>query len=301
MRNRILLPLLAAVAATVLAGCGGDPLDEDGGDPAASGTVRVGSANFTENIVLAEIYAQALDGAGVQTETDLNVGTRERYLPALEEGELDLVPEYTGALLVYLDEEATVSSSEEVYAALQDALPEGLTALEPAEAEDKDALVVTEETAAEFDLSSIEDLAAVDDQLVLGGPPEFQERVQGVPGLERVYGIEFSDFRELDTGTLSVTGLQDGDVDVANIFTTNPAIEENGFVVLEDPENLFSAQQVVPVINSDKVTDTVEQTLNDVSAALTTEGLTALNRRVDVDKENPDDVAADWLEENGLL
>ncbi|MDP9443782.1 MAG: ABC transporter substrate-binding protein [Actinomycetota bacterium] len=297
------LAALAATALLTLGACGGDPLQEDDGSAsaAAGGPLVVGSADFTENIILAEIYAQALEAAGVQTETNLNIGSRETYIPGLRDGSIDLIPEYTGALLVYLEEDATPSGSEEVYAALQDALPESLTVLEPSDAEDKDALVVTQETAEQYDLEAIPDLKGVAGDLVLGGPPEFQDRVQGVLGLRDVYGIEFSDFQELDTGTLSVTGLQDGDVDVANIFTTNPAIEVNDFVVLEDPEDLFSAQNIVPLIRSDRLTDEAESTLNEVSDALTTEGVTELIRRVDIDKENPDDVAGSWLEDNGLV
>jgi osmoprotectant transport system substrate-binding protein len=297
---------LAALALTagVLAACGGeeeDPLAGSGGEEAPSDTIVVGSANFSENVVLAEIYAQALDAAGVQTDKRLNIGSRETYIPALQDGSIDLIPEYTGNTLLYFDDSATATESDEVYSALQDALPEGYTVLEPSEAEDKDVIVVRQETAEKFDLTSIADLEPVAGDMVVGGSPEFEERRAGLAGLEEVYGLEFAEFKTLDVaGPLTVSALKDGDVDVTQLFSTQPSIEENGFVALEDPENIFIAQNVVPLINEEKVTDEVEETLNAVSAELDTEQLSTLVSRVDVDNENPRDVAADWLSQAGL-
>lgn len=295
-----------ALTAGLLVACGGgdeeDPLAGSNGDEAPSDTIVVGSANFSENVILAEIYAQALDAAGVQTDTRLNIGSRETYIPALQDGSIDLIPEYTGNTLLYFDESATATESEEVYGALPDALPEGYTVLEQSEAEDKDVIVVRQETAEEFDLTSIADLEPVAGDMVVGGSPEFEERHAGLVGLEEVYGLEFAEFKTLDVaGPLTVTALNDGDVDVTNLFSTQPSIEENGFVVLEDPESIFIAQNIVPLINEEKVTDDVEQTLNEVSAELDTEQLSELLKRVDVDNENPRDVAGDWLSEAGLV
>lgn len=296
---------LAALALTagLLAACGGeeDPLGGSSGEQAPSDTIVVGSANFSENVILAEIYAQALDAAGVQTEKQLNIGSRETYIPALQDGSIDLIPEYTGNTLLYFDESASATESDEVYSALQDALPEGYTVLEPSEAEDKDVIVVRQETAERYDLTSIADLKPVAGDMVVGGSPEFEERRAGLAGLEEVYGLEFAEFKTLDVGgPLTVAALKDGDVDVTQLFSTQPSIEENNFVPLEDPKNIFIAQNVVPLINEDKLTDDVEQTLNAVSAELDTEQLSELVRRVDVDNENPRDVAADWLGQAGL-
>lgn len=292
------------LTAGLLAACGGggsDPLEGSSGDEAPSDTIVVGSANFSENIILAEIYAQALDSAGVKTEKKLNIGSRETYIPALQDGSIDLIPEYTGNLLLYFNADTKATESEEVYQALQEALPGPLVALEKSSAEDKDVLVVRQETAQKYDLKSISDLKSVDDQLVVGGSPEFAERIPGLKGLQEIYGLDFKDFKTLDAaGPLTVTALKDGDVDVTQLFSTQPSIEQNNFVALEDPKHIHIAQNVVPLASKDKVTPTVEKTLNEVSAKLTTEGLSTLVKRVDVDKENPRDVAADWLQQNGV-
>ncbi|MGH3383231.1 MAG: ABC transporter substrate-binding protein [Nocardioidaceae bacterium] len=300
-----------ALAAGLLAACGGggdgggDPLSDGGGEgcQASSGdSIVIGSANFSENVLLAEIYAGALEAAGVTVEKKLNIGSRETLIPALKDGSIDLVPEYTGNLLTYLDENADEAESDAVYEALGEAVPDGCQVLEQSPAEDKDALVVTKETAESQSLATIPDLQPVAGDLVAGGSSEFETRRAGLEGLKEVYDIEFGEFKTLDPGgPLSVEGLLKGDVDVVNLFTTNPVIETEGLVVLEDPESLFSAQNVVPLITEEKATDEVTEALNGVSSALDTEQLIALMKRVDVDKENPADVASAWLTEAGLV
>lgn len=313
--------LLALSATLAVSACGGgDPLDadgpaggttDDGGqtdaggqtDEGASsgdvGTVVVGSANFPENELLAEIYAAALSDAGVEVSTTLNIGSRETYMAGLEDGSIDLIPEYTGGLATFLNPEITATSSEDVLQEAQDNLPEGLQLLEISQAEDKDALVVTRETAEELGLTSIADLEGTAEDLVLGGPPEFETRPNGVDGLRDVYGVEFGQFRSLAAGSnLTVQALRNGQVDAANIFTTDPAIEENDFVVLEDPESLFAAQNIVPLISSDVVNPTVEEALDAVSAALTTENLTAMMVQVVSEGEDPADVAREFVDAN---
>lgn len=305
---------LSAVLALSSCGGGGDPLDTDtsaGGGGASSpataeppgsaeaGTITVGSANFPENELLAEIYAAALTGAGVEVETTLNIGSRETYMAGLEDGSIQLIPEYIGGLATYLNPEITVTSSQEVLDDALGNLPDGLELLEMSEAEDKDALVVTRQTAEELGLSSIADLAGQEGDLVLGGPPEFETRPNGVAGLEQVYGLTFGQFRSLAAGAnLTVQALANGQVDAANIFTTDPAIAENDFVVLDDPESLFAAQNVVPLISAQAATPAAVEALNAVSAALTTENLTAMMVRVVTDGEDPADVAADFVAEN---
>lgn len=292
--------LLAALASTLaLSACGGggDPLaQDDGSTSGADGdSLIVGSANFPENVLLAEIYAAALSDAGVPVTTQLGIGNREAYMEGLEDGSIDLIPEYTGNLTLYLNEGAEATESDAVYAELQEALPENLTVLDKAEAEDKDSVVVTAETAAEFDLVSIGDLKAQAPNMVLGGPPEWRDRFTGVPGLLEVYGLEFSSFKPLDAGsTLTVEALNGGQIDAGNIFSTDPAIAQNEFVVLEDPESLFAAQNVVPLIATDKVTPEVEKALNDVSAGLTTENLTEM--MVKVADTEPSVVAREFVD-----
>ncbi len=309
MKRTALLTSLVATAALGLAGCGGDedPLASSGGDGSSDGgskgSVVVGSANFPENALLAEIYAGALDAAGVETSTKLNIGSREVYLKALEPGDasVDIMPEYTGVLRDYFDPKTTGTASDEVYAELQDALPDYLTVLEASTAEDKDGVVVTQETADKYDLESIGDLAPVAGDLTLGGPPEWKTRETGVPGLKKVYDVEFGDFRALDAGgPLTLRALLNGQVDAGNLFTTDPNIAAKDLVVLDDPESLFAAQNVVPLVREEALTDTIESTLNDVSAALDTDKLGDLVSRVVIDKEDPEDVAADFLQQEGL-
>lgn len=300
-------PLLAAAvttAALALAGCGSDdPLAEEpeGDGGGGGGTVVVGSANFPENELLMEIYAGALEGAGVDVETKPNIGAREAYIAGIEDGSIDVIPEYTGNLRLYFDENASASEPEQVYEELKAALPEGMTVLDYAEAQDKDAVVVTQETADEYSLTEIGDLADVAGDLTLGGPPEWKTRQTGVPGLEELYGVTFGDFVELDAGgPLTLKALLEGRIDAGNLFSTDPNVAAEGLVVLEDPEALFAAQNVVPLLRSEVVTDDVETALNDVSAKLDTDTLGELVSRVVIDKEDAEDVAADFLSEAGL-
>jgi osmoprotectant transport system substrate-binding protein len=312
MKRNSVLASVTAVAVLGLAGCGGDsdPLETDTGSGSGSGSgddaaLVVGSANFPESVLLAEIYAGALSGAGVEASTRPNIGSRETYLPGLLDGSIDVFPEYTGTLRDYFaleaGEEVTGTEPEDVYEELKNVLPDELTALAYAEAEDKDAVVVTRETADEHSLTTIGDLAPVAGDLTLGGPPEWKTRATGVPGLKKVYGVEFGDFIELDAGgPLTLEALLNGRIDAGNLFTTNPSIAAEDLVVLEDPESLFAAQNIVPLLRTDAVTDDATTALEEVSSALDTELLGELVTRVVIDKEDPEDVAADFLSEAGL-
>jgi len=305
--KRSMIALAGSLAAALtLTACGGssNPVGNQPptGQPAASDTIKVGSANFTENVLLAEIYAQALAAKGVKVEKSLNIGSRETYFPGLQDGSIDLIPDYTGNLLQHVDKAATATSSDDVYAQLQQKLPPTLTVLDQSAAEDKDAVVVTAQTAQQYNAKSIEDLAANCGQIVFGGPPEFQTRPYGTPGLEKIYNCKFKEFRSLDAGgPLTVKALTDGTIQAADLFTTDATITQNGWVILEDPKNNFAAQNVVPLINKAKASDTVKQVLNAVSAKLTTENLTELNAKAGAaDKPNPETVAKEWLTANGL-
>lgn len=298
----VTLPLAAAGLLTLSACGGGDPLAEDDQTAQGDGSVTVGSADFPESQIIAELYAGVLQDAGIEVSTEPGIGAREAYIGAVEDGSIDLVPDYTGNLLLYMDSESSAASAEEIMGELPDALPEGLTVLEPSEAENKDAMVVTQETADEYSLSSISDMTAVCDQLVIAGPPEFQERAYGLPGLEDNYDCVPQSFEPINDGggSLTVNALTDGDVDVADIFTTTPAIQEQDLVVLEDPENNFIAQQVIPLAAADRLPDGAEEALNELSAMLTTEDLIELNQAVSGDGAvSPQQAAQDWLSENG--
>ena len=306
--SKKLLASIAIIGAAglALAGCAGDPLaSDDTGSDGDSSTIAIGSANFPESELLAEIYAQALEAAGVEVTRSFNIGARELYLAALEDGSIDLLPEYNGALLSALIEGGApegVTSPEEVYDALQDVLPEGIVTLPQAEAEDKDTLSVTAETAEEYGLATIDDLVPIAGELVIAAGPEWAERYQGLVGLKELYGLEFKEFLPLDAGgPLTLDALLTDQAQVANIFSTDSAIETENLVVLEDTKNLYLAENIVPVIRESKVTDDVTAALNGVSEALTTENLTEYLAMVQVDKKSSAEVATAFLTEYGLI
>ncbi|WP_345207562.1 ABC transporter substrate-binding protein [Fodinibacter luteus] len=299
---------IALLAASVLGltACGGgsDPLASD--SPAASATggggtgepIVVGGANFSESTLLAEIYAGALRAKGLDASTKLNIGSREIYLRALEDNSVQVFPEYTGALALYYDKAFTGTDADEVYAHVQEVIPDTLAVLEKSAAEDNDSIVVTADTASANNLTTIDDLKGVAGDLALAAPPEFKERPQGIPGLEKTYGVVFGSFRPL-TGQGIVQALKNGQVDAANIFSTDPAIAANGFVQLEDTKRLFGSQNIVPLVRADRA-DEVKDALNAVSAKLTTESIAAMLKQTDIDKKDPKAVAQEFLTTNDL-
>jgi osmoprotectant transport system substrate-binding protein len=302
---KIALALAAAAALMTTAACGdsgGDPLatgssSSDGG----GGTLKVGSADFPESALLAEIYAGALEAKGIKVTKRLNIGAREAYIGALQDGSIDLIPEYTGVLRDYFKKDMTATDSEGVYTELKSVLPETLTVLDKSTAEDKDSVTMTKARADELGVKSIADLEGKAKDLTMGGPPEWKTRPTGLPGLKKVYGLEFKAFRPLDAGgPLTVQALKNGQVDAADLFTTDPSIAANGFVILEDPKNFFAAQNVVPLITKSKSNATIEGALNAVSAKLDTSTLAALLTQVVVDKKDADVVAKEFLTSNGL-
>ncbi len=287
------LALVALSATTSFAQT--DPL---GAAPAArtdTSTIIVGSADFPESQLLATIYAKALAAKGIKVETKLSIGSREVYIPALLDGSIDLLPEYAGATLSYLDKNAIAHSPADVAAALKAALPKGVSMLTPSEAQDSDGVAVTRATAEKYKLKTIADLAPVASELVLGGPPEWKTRKEGIIGLKDIYGLEFKSFKSLDVGgPLTLSALVNDQVQAANLFSTDPAIAANDLIVLEDVKNLFPAQNIVPVIATPKVNDVVTTTLDAVSAALTTKDLIVMNGRL-ANHDSFDVVAEEWL------
>ncbi|MFE0176550.1 ABC transporter substrate-binding protein [Streptomyces sp. NPDC059002] len=306
-RRKLLGGLLAAASVPALASCSGGITSLDGegsgggGGGSSKGGVTIGTANFTENQVLGYLYAAALEAAGVKTNVRPNLGTREILIPALRGGDIDLLPEYQGALLHYLDPEAKATEEGEMQNALAVRLPRGLQILPYGRAEDSDAFVVTRDTAQEYGLKSLADLAEHDGKLVIGAAPEVKKRTVGAVGLKDVYGVEFKEFKSLDSsGPLVKGALRKGDVDVANLFTTDTDIAAEKWVVLTDPKNLIPGQHVVPLIADRKADSTVRKALARLGALLTTEDLTELNRLVDKDKKDPEDVAQDWAQQHGI-
>lgn len=299
---RLTAAVAAAALGLTLAACGNDD-PADTGEKSSSDTITVGSALFPENEIIAEIYAQGLEAKGVKVKRKLNIGAREVYLPALESGEIDLLPEYSGNLLSYLDPGSTATDPEAIDDALDRALPGNLEVLDEAPAEDKDSLNVTAEFAQQNNLKTIADLKGVEG-LTLGANPEFRTRAYGIPGLEKVYGITGIKFTAISDsgGPKTLKALLDGDIDVADIYSTTPSIVENNLVTLEDPKNLFAAQNVVPLIAEAKATDTVEDALDAISRELTTQDLLDLNaKNQGPDKAKPADLAKEWLTSKGLI
>lgn len=299
-KGRLALGAVVVGAALALSGCAsGDPLDSGDKDSGsgASDTIVVGSQAYYSNEIIAEIYAQALENAGFTVDRNFSIGQRDAYLPALEDGSVDLFPEYTGNLLQYYDKETTATTSDDVYAALKDALPDGLAVLDQSPATDQDSYNVTKAFADEYALSSLSDLSSVDVPLVLGGPPELEERPYGPSGLKEKYGV---DVQFQATGDTTVEDLLAGTINVANVYSADPRIQTENLVTLDDPEGLFLASNVVPLVNAD-IADEIADVINAVSAKLTPEGLVALNVESTVDQKSSDAIAKAWLTDQGLI
>ncbi|GAB2664818.1 ABC transporter substrate-binding protein [Saccharopolyspora gloriosae] len=285
---------LAGLALAGLTGCGGDPFQAGDG---TDGSLVVGSADFTESELIMNIYAEALRGTGAEVETKPRIGSRETYVNAVAQGELSLIPDYTGNLLQYVDEQDPATESQQVYAALEQKLPPGLDVLEQAPAEDSDVLTVTKATAG-TGIRSLTDLGPRCGEFVLGAPAEWKTRWE--KRIAEVYGCEFREIRNLEAGTVTVDALTGDTVQVANLFTTSSQISTNDLVQLDDPQDMFPAQHVVPLAGEGKLTPAQTDVVNRASRALTTEKLTELNRRLEVDKANPTDVAREFIAEAGL-
>ena len=301
MKNHVAPTLTTLSLVLVLAACGAsDPLGPTD-DTAGSGSpIVVGSQDYYSNEIIAELYAQALERAGHEVERQLRIGQREAYLPEIEAGAIDLFPEYTGPLLQYWVPDTDARLADDVDAELAAAAPEGLRVLESSPATDQDSYTVTREFADAWDLATIGDLARVDEPLVLGGNSEGESRPNGPLGMKESYGLHV-DFTPIEDGggPLTVKALRDGEINLAIIYSADPSIRKNDLVTLEDTEGLFLASHVVPLV-SDAIDDEAAATIESVSAALTPEGLVALNAR-SVDEQLPAaTIAADWLDENGL-
>ena len=313
--------VLAPLLVLALAACGGDTGSEsdtgtgsgsasgtetgtDGSDDVADGpTVTVGSFNFPESTILAEIYAQVLEDAGIPVERQLDIGARELIYPELESGAIDVLPEYVGsALTVGFGGEATADVEASLEALNAELEAVGLTALEPASAEDKNVFVVTSEFAEANGVSAVGDLAGAGD-VVMGGPPECEERETCFAGIVDAYGLDDLSFETIQETPIRVESLASGEIDVALLFSTNPTIAERDFVVLEEPEGVVAAENVVPVVNQevlDAYGEDLSGPLNEVSQALTTDALLELNAQANAG-EDPADIAAGWLQDNGLV
>jgi osmoprotectant transport system substrate-binding protein len=299
---------LAAVAA--VSGCTSSPSassstsDGSGSNLLSAGStgVVVGSANFPEDELLAEIYAQALQQAGVRVTTRLNIGPREVYYPQVKSGAISIIPEYNGALLTTsVDPSSTAVTTAQVDAALAADLPSTMEVLSPSSATDSDSVTVTQATAAKYHLTTIADLAPYAKDMVFGGPPEFKIRKDGIRGLKNNYHLTFKSFDSLDeSGPTTLADLTSGKVQAADVFTTTPQIISDHLVVLADPKNNFAAQNVLPLVYKKAMTPTITATLNAVDAKLTTAELLQLDIAVITEHAPLSVVAAAFLKEEGL-
>jgi osmoprotectant transport system substrate-binding protein len=269
----------------------------------SKGAVTVGvSAAFAENQIVAEMYAQVLENAGFEVSRELDFESREISQPAMENGEIDIKPEYLGSLLVFLGGEARGNANENA-SLLRPLLEEQqITLLDPSAANDTNVFVVTQETADANGLAIMSDLVPVAGDLTLGGPPECPDRPFCIPGLAETYGITFGEFIPLDFGG-RVAALQSGDIDVALLFSTDAVIGENGWVPLRDDGALQQNEAITPVVRTEVLDANPEiaDLLNAVSARLDTPTMIELNGRVQIEHEDAADVAADFLTEQGLI
>jgi osmoprotectant transport system substrate-binding protein len=303
IRARTIVAL--SLGALVIAGCG-----DDGDDTAkASKTVVIGSAAFSENIIVANMYAGALQEEGYQVVVRKGLGQREIYMPALEKGGkdngVDLVPEYVGTLLEFVNKNAGEASGnlDESVTKLRSRLdPLDLTVLEPSPAADQNAFAVTRATADRLKLKKLSDITpAVASTLTLGAGAECPTRPFCQPGLEKTYGLKFKTLRVLDSGgPKTMEALTKGDIDIGLVFSSDGSVAERNLVVLEDDKKLQTVDNIVPAIRKDIVDDDIRDTLDKVSAALTTAELIQLNKRADIDKADPETLAKEWLQQHGF-
>lgn len=298
-RRTAILTILTLGAAGALTACTAtDPLGTSSPSEAGSETIVVGSQDYYSNEIIAEIYAQALEEAGYTVERDFRIGQREAYLPEIESGAIDLFPEYTGPLLQVWEPETTARTTDDVYTALSAAVPDGVQVLDQSPATDQDSYVVTRAFAEKYDLTSLSDLVDVPVPLTLGGNSEGENRPNGPAGLQTAYGVDVA-FTPIEDGggPLTVKALIEDQVQLAIIYTASPAMASADLVALDDPKGLFLASHVVPVASTD-LPDGAAQIINKISAALTPEGLVALNTQ-SVDTQAPAaEIARTWLDAN---
>jgi osmoprotectant transport system substrate-binding protein len=302
------LAVLTAVAVAAVSACASSSSGSGGSNSnplapsAAKGSVVVGSANFPEDELLAEIYIQALQAKGIKVTPKLNIGAREVYYPQIAKGTISIIPEYNGALLTTsVDPSSTAATTQEVDAALTAMLPSTLEILNPAAAQDKDSVTVTQATATRDHLTSIGDLKPYESSMVFGGPPEFKTRADGLIGLKKDYDLTFKGFDPLDeSGPLTLSALTSGKVQAADVFTTTPQIVSDHLVSLADPKSLFAAQNVIPLVYKPAVNSTIISTLNAISAKLSTQALLQMDVAVIAQHANYSTVAAGFLKEEGL-
>jgi osmoprotectant transport system substrate-binding protein len=311
MNPRAVLTAACTGLAVTLAACtssgghvssAGKPAGRDGA------VITVGSFDFPESVLLAQVYGQALAAAGFPVRILPSLGPRELVDPALMNGLVQLVPEYAGSALQFISLgrlSATSDAAAANRALARSVAGRGLVAARPAPAQDANAIVVTAATAARYRLRSIADLAQAAPRLVFGGPPECPERAYCLPGLRRAYGVRFKAFIPLDAGgPLTLQALEAGNIDVALLFTTDPAIAARHLVILADDRGLQPAENITPLVRQDVIVrygPRLVAVLNRISALLDTGTLRALDAQAELDGHGPRPVARAWLRVHQLI
>jgi osmoprotectant transport system substrate-binding protein len=265
--------------------------------------VRVGSKNFTEQFVLAELYAQALEAAGIKVERKLNLGGTLIAQKALEEAQIDFYPEYTGTMLLVVLKQPTMSDRKAVYDKVKAAYAaKGLALANEAPVNNTYNMVVRPETAAQYKLETLSDLAKVANQLKLGAGPEFRDREDGLPGLKAKYGIVFKEDVQMAIG-LRYQAIANKQIDVVNGYSTDGMISALKLKRLKDDRNLWPPYYVVPVVRNETLAANpkMADVLNRVSATLDESVMAEMNYKVDGDKMEPRDVAHDFLKAKGIV
>ena len=272
---------------------------------ASAQTVKIGSKNFTEQYILAEIYAQAIEDAGIKVERKINLGGTLIAQRAIVSGEIDMYPEYTGTALLAVLKAEVASDPQQVYDTVKAYYEKEfkLTWLQPTAVNNGYAIILRPETAAQYKLATLSDLQAAGPKLVLGAGPEFLDRFDGIPGLRQVYGIEFKEFKQFAKLGLRYDALAAKQIEVANGFSTDWQIGDGKLVTLRDDKALFPPYFVAPVIRMPTLAaqPRLAEILDKVSATLDTEAMRRMNAEVERDREEPRDVAKAYLKSKGLI
>ena len=292
MKKRILCLILAGTALVSLTAC-------QGGNGSDDKTIIVGSKGFTENLILSELYALALEDAGFHVEREFEVSNAVIH-EALCNGEIDLYPEYTGTALMTILGEPMMTDPQEVYDTVKDmyASRYDLDVLDMSPASDGNSLAIRKDTAEEYGIRTISDLQANADKIRFGSTSDFYEREDGMLGLEKVYGeFDFASENSFDN-SLKYQVMESDEVDCVPAYTTDAQLSSGDFVLLEDDKGLWPPYNVIPVARQEIIDEYPEaaEAINELSAQIDTATLTKLNARVDVNKEEYDDVAADFYE-----
>jgi len=300
--RQILMTILGL--SLIASACGSSGGGSPSGGSSPKETLTLGAFNFNESAILMDIYGKALEAKGYTVTYHANLGNREIVEPALASGQIDFYPGYAATELEFInkgkgeatpDAKATVDKLNTYLSSI------GAKALDASPALDANAFAVTKATADKYHLTKISDLAPVAGQLVLGGPTECPTRPFCELGLQNTYGLHFKDFKALDAGgPLTKTALKNGDIDVGLVFSSDGGIAANNFVVLQDDKHLQNADNIVPIIRTAKLNSEITDTFNKISAALTTDDLTKLNKSADIDKQDPGDLAAGWDKDHGF-